>query len=51
MIFFSLENRSWLYRMFCTGGINLDAPEDPRDNKEHCLMAFFRDKVANILCK
>ncbi|XP_058456298.1 patched domain-containing protein 3 [Malaya genurostris] len=43
------EKRSWLYRKFNTGGINHDDPDNPIDNREHMLMKFFRDKVADVL--
>ena len=31
------------------GGINRDDPDNPMDNKEHMLMAFFKNHVANYL--
>jgi len=34
-----------------TGGINRDDPDNPLDNKEHMLMAFFKQHVATILNK
>ena len=34
-----------------TGGINRDDPDNPLDNKEHMLMAFFRDTVAKFINK
>lgn len=43
------EQRSWLYRKFCTGGVDPNDPDNPVDNKEHCLMAYFRDHVAPTL--
>jgi patched domain-containing protein len=43
------DDKSWLYRLFCTGGISERDPYNPRDNKEHVLMVFFRDKVAKAL--
>lgn len=45
------ENRSWIYRKFITGGINRNDPDNPLDNKEHMLMAFFRDHVAKFVNK
>lgn len=45
------ENRSWFYRKFITGGINRDDPDNPLDNEEHMLMAFFRDHVAKFVNK
>lgn len=35
----------------CTGGIDLADPDNPIDNKEHMVMAFFRDSVAGLLNK
>lgn len=32
-----------------SGGINHDDPDNPTDNKEHCLMAFFRDTVSSFI--
>lgn len=32
--------------MFCSGGINLKDPDNPRDNSENAMMVFFRDSVA-----
>ncbi|XP_063378289.1 patched domain-containing protein 3 isoform X2 [Cydia fagiglandana] len=43
------EEKSWLYRAFCSGGIDIADPDNPIDNREHCIMAFFRDTMANIL--
>ncbi|PSN48726.1 hypothetical protein C0J52_08794 [Blattella germanica] len=43
------DKRSWLYRKFCTGGVDPSDPDNPLDNKEHCLMAYFRDSVAPTL--
>lgn len=37
--------------MFCTGGKNEDDPDNPLDNKEHCLMVFFRDHMGVFLGK
>lgn len=34
-----------------TGGIDRSCPENEVDNKEHLLMAFFRDKVATAINK
>uniref|UniRef100_A0A8W7PZN3 SSD domain-containing protein n=1 Tax=Anopheles coluzzii TaxID=1518534 RepID=A0A8W7PZN3_ANOCL len=45
------EKRSWLYRKMNTGGINRDDPDNPIDNREHVLMAFFRETMARILNK
>jgi hypothetical protein len=35
--------------MFCTGGIDPADPDNPRDNKEHCIMTYFRDSMAPML--
>lgn len=48
-ITFVTEEKSWLYRIFCSGGIDLADPDNPIDNKEHCIMAFFRTTMADIL--
>ncbi|XP_071446511.1 patched domain-containing protein 3-like isoform X1 [Hetaerina americana] len=45
------DHRSWLYRMLCTGGHNPEDPHNPRDNVEHSVMVFFREKVAWMLNK
>lgn len=42
-------NRSWLYRMLCTGGIDPDDPYNPIDNPEHGCMTWFRDYLAAAL--
>lgn len=31
------------------GGINPEDPDNPLDNKEHVLMAFFKNKLAAVL--
>lgn len=43
------EKRNWFYRSFVSGGINHDDPDNPIDNPENCLMAFFRDYVAGFV--
>ncbi|XP_045445427.1 patched domain-containing protein 3 isoform X2 [Melitaea cinxia] len=43
------KEKSWLYRIFCSGGIDSADPNNPIDNKEHCIMAFFRTTMANLL--
>ncbi|GBP38539.1 Patched domain-containing protein 3 [Eumeta japonica] len=45
------EEKSWLYRVMCSGGIDRADPDNPIDNKEHCIMAFFRDTMATWLNK
>ncbi|CAL4066460.1 unnamed protein product [Meganyctiphanes norvegica] len=37
------------YKAFCSGGISPADPYNPNDNKDHVLMAFFRDYVARFL--
>lgn len=43
------EEKSWMYRIFCSGGIDAADPDNPIDNKEHCIMAFFRTTMADLL--
>jgi len=43
--------RNWLYRVFCSGGINQEDPWNPKDNKENGMMVFFRDRVGTWLNK
>lgn len=43
------ENRSWVYRRFMAGGIDQDDPDNKVDNKEHKLMAFFKNQVAAVI--
>ncbi|XP_072944049.1 patched domain-containing protein 3 isoform X1 [Epargyreus clarus] len=43
------EEKSWFYRIFCSGGIDHADPDNPIDNKEHCIMAFFRTTMADLL--
>ncbi|XP_077302916.1 patched domain-containing protein [Arctopsyche grandis] len=45
------EQRSKVYHIMCTGGIDPADPDNPIDNREHIIMAFFRDNVAAILNK
>ncbi len=37
------------YGAFCAGGINPKDPDNPADNRENCVMAFFRDHFATVL--
>lgn len=46
---FVAEEKSLLYRMFCSGGIDPADPDNPIDNQEHCIMAFFRTTMADLL--
>lgn len=48
-VLFIPEEKSWLYRIFCSGGIDQADPDNPIDNKEHCIMGFFRHTMADIL--
>ncbi|XP_039747229.1 patched domain-containing protein 3 isoform X1 [Pararge aegeria] len=43
------EEKNWMYRVFCSGGIDHVDPDNPIDNKEHCIMAFFRTTMADLL--
>lgn len=43
------DGSSGCYRAFCAGGISTADPYNPKDNKDHMLMAFFRDYVARFL--
>ncbi|KAK7866832.1 hypothetical protein R5R35_006010 [Gryllus longicercus] len=43
--------KSWLYRIFCSGGVDPADPDNPVDNREHGIMVFFRDRVASLLNK
>ncbi|KAL1462487.1 hypothetical protein WDU94_014318 [Cyamophila willieti] len=38
--------KSWLYRMFCSGGINPKDPDNPEDNPDNAIMVWFRDTLA-----
>eukprot|EP00095_Tigriopus_kingsejongensis_P005739 maker-scaffold28_size608977-snap-gene-1.19 protein:Tk05739 transcript:maker-scaffold28_size608977-snap-gene-1.19-mRNA-1 annotation:"AGAP010394-PA" len=44
-------NRNFLFRWFMTGGINPDDPHNPRDNRDHAGMVFFRDVFGKFLTK
>ncbi|XP_054167709.1 patched domain-containing protein 3-like [Oppia nitens] len=43
------EGKGYFFRMLCTGGKNPADPNNPKDNKEHIMMIFFRDVLANAL--
>ncbi|KAL9921838.1 patched domain-containing protein isoform 1-T2 [Glossina fuscipes fuscipes] len=43
------EKRNYFYKKFIAGGINREDPDNPVDNKDHVLMAFFRDNLAAII--
>ncbi|XP_066147169.1 patched domain-containing protein 3 [Euwallacea fornicatus] len=42
-------DRCWLYKIFCSGGVDPDDMDNPKDNKEHGVMIFFRDYFAEFL--
>lgn len=42
-------NYGLFYNAFCSGGINPKDPLNPTDNKENCVMAFFRDYYSVML--
>ncbi|KAJ8914567.1 hypothetical protein NQ315_010031 [Exocentrus adspersus] len=43
------RNRCFLYRWFCSGGVDPDDLDNPLDNQEHGFMVFFRDYFAAFL--
>ncbi|EDW89794.1 patched domain-containing protein 3 isoform X1 [Drosophila yakuba] len=43
------ENRNFLYKAVMAGGIDTNDPDNPIDNKDHMLMAFFKDKMAAVI--
>ncbi|XP_065559917.1 patched domain-containing protein 3-like [Artemia franciscana] len=43
------EKKNVLYRIFMSGGISPDDPDNPKDNKENAAMVFFRDVLAPLL--
>ncbi|OQR72744.1 patched domain-containing protein 3-like [Tropilaelaps mercedesae] len=45
------KDKSWWFKLLCTGGINPNDPKNPEDNEEHILMVFFRDWWGGILSK
>lgn len=50
---FPLETakKGFWFNLLCTGGINPEDPDNPKDNQEHMMMIFFRDVVAAGLNK
>ena len=48
-LYFEPDDRTWWYKLFCTGGLDPDDPWNKKDNKEHVLMVFFRDYFASFL--
>lgn len=49
-LFFS-DKKSWWYRVFCTGGINIKDADNPEDNPENSIMKWCRDRLGNSLSK
>ncbi|KAH7645581.1 patched domain-containing protein 3-like [Dermatophagoides farinae] len=43
------EDKGFFFRLLCTGGRNPNDPDNPKDNKEHMMMIFFRDVLAESL--
>ncbi|XP_030763532.1 patched domain-containing protein 3 isoform X2 [Sitophilus oryzae] len=43
------QNRCFLYRIFCSGGVDPDDMDNPKDNQEHGMMVFFRDYFSVFL--
>lgn len=39
------DKESWLYRVFCTGGVNPKDPGNPRDNPDNAIMVWCRDSL------
>lgn len=48
-MFGSAEKRNFLYKAIMAGGIDANDPDNPIDNKDHMLMAFFKDKMAAVI--
>ena len=49
-MFFSVD-KGLFFRLLCTGGRNPSDPDNPKDNKEHMMIVFFRDVLAASLNK
>jgi len=43
------RNYGLFYNAFCSGGINRKDPTNDKDNRENCIMVFFRDYFAFVL--
>ncbi|XP_020815034.1 patched domain-containing protein 3 [Drosophila serrata] len=43
------EKRNFLYKAVMAGGIDPKDPDNPVDNKDHMLMAFFKDNLAAVI--
>jgi len=43
--------RPWFTRLFFTGGVDPDDPHNPKDNRDHAGMVFFRDVFGVWLSK
>lgn len=39
------DKQSWLYRVFCSGGVNPKDPGNPRDNPDNAIMVWCRDSL------
>lgn len=39
------DKESWLYRVFCSGGVNPKDPGNPRDNPDNAIMVWCRDSL------
>lgn len=42
-------SRGFFYNAFCSGGIDPKDPLNPVDNRENCIMSFFRDRFAPVI--
>ncbi|XP_074600748.1 patched domain-containing protein [Brevipalpus obovatus] len=45
------HDKSFMFRLLCTGGRNEMDPDNKEDNEEHMMMLFFRDTLAKSLNK
>lgn len=45
----TIAEKGFFFRLLCTGGRNPADPDNPKDNKEHMMMIFFRDVLAVAL--
>ena len=43
------EDENCMYRSFLSGGVNPKDPTNDEDNRDHVVMAFFRDSLAPLL--
>lgn len=44
-VHFIPDKESWLYRTFCSGGVNPKDPANPRDNPDNAIMVWCRDSL------